>query len=70
MAESYARRPPAAARAILRCVETALPYAAAPGLPFEEREMHELFEDADARRLVREFVEERRRRAESEPRSG
>ncbi len=68
MAESYARRPPAAARAILRCVEAALPYAAAPGLPFEEREMHELFEDADARRLVQEFVEERRRRAESETR--
>jgi enoyl-CoA hydratase len=65
MAESFARRPPAAARAILRCVEAALPYAAAPGLPFEEREMHELFEDADARRLVREFVEERRRRANS-----
>jgi hypothetical protein len=45
-------------------VEAALPYAAAPGLRFEENEMHELFEDADARRLVREFVEERRRRAE------
>lgn len=65
MAESFARRPPAAARAILRCVEAALPYAAAPGLAFEEREMHELFDDADARRLVGEFVEERRRRAES-----
>jgi enoyl-CoA hydratase/carnithine racemase len=65
MAESFARRPPAAAQAILRCVEAALPYAAAPGLPFEEREMHELFEDADARRLVREFVEVRRTRAES-----
>ena len=64
MAQSYARRPPAAARAILRCVEAALPYAAAPGLQFEEREMHELFDDADARRLVREFVADRRRRAE------
>jgi enoyl-CoA hydratase/carnithine racemase len=64
MAGSFARRPPAAARAILRCVEAAVPYAAAPGLAFEEHEMHELFDDADARRLVREFVEERRRRAE------
>jgi enoyl-CoA hydratase/carnithine racemase len=64
MAQSYARWPPAAARAILRCVEAALPYAAAPGLQFEEREMHELFDDADARRLVREFVADRRRRAE------
>jgi enoyl-CoA hydratase/carnithine racemase len=64
MAQSFARRPPAAARAILRCVEAALPYAAAPGLAFEEQEMHELFDDADARRLVREFVEERRKRAE------
>jgi enoyl-CoA hydratase len=64
MAESFARRPPAAARAILRCVEAAQPYAASPGLAFEEHEMHELFDDEDARRLVREFVEERRQRAE------
>lgn len=64
MAEAFARRPPAAARAILRCVEAAVPYAAAPGLAVEEHEMHELFDDDDARRLVREFVEERRRRAE------
>jgi enoyl-CoA hydratase/carnithine racemase len=64
MAASYARRPPAAARAILRCVEAAVPYAAAPGLPVEEHEMHELFDDPDARRLVHEFVDKRRRRAQ------
>jgi enoyl-CoA hydratase/carnithine racemase len=61
-AEAFTDTQRRAVAAIIRCVESASPYASPPGAATEDAEARQLFATEQAQHAIAAFVEERRRR--------